>query len=275
MIQIRDISYFYSSDLDYQIPALKNINLQIREGECISIMGPNSSGKTTLARCLNGLLVPQSGEVIIDGLSTNDKTNILPIRRKVGMVFQNPDNQMVSTTVEREIAFGLENLGVPTETIHEVVTASLERFYLTEYRLYPPHLLSGGEKQRVALASVLAMNPKYLVLDEPTSMLDPRGRRELLNLLAEIKLDNARKKIMDQITVIFITQFPEEALEADRLIVMEKGSIVGDDDPKTVFQNVMKLREIGLEAPVEFEIMPLLLEKGYSLELFEEFYQTR
>lgn len=272
MIDIQDISYFYSSNNDNPIPALEKISLQIREGEYVAIMGHNTSGKTTLARCLNALLIPQSGKVYVDRLCTSKEENILPIRKKVGMVFQNPDNQIVSTTVEREIAFGLENLGVPTEMIHQVVTAILERFDLTKYRTYPPHLLSGGEKQRVALASVLAMNPKYLVLDEPTSMLDPKGRRELLDLLAEIKSDNVEKRITNQITIILITQFPEEALEADRLVIMEKGTIVFDDDPKIVFQNVEKIKEIGLEVPVEFEIMPLLLEKGYSSELLEGFH---
>ncbi len=272
MINIQDISYFYSSEETDRIAAIQNISLQIREGEYVAIMGPNSSGKTTLARCLNALLVPQSGNVYIDRLCTDGEENILPIRKKVGMVFQNPDNQIVSTTVEREIAFGLENLGVTGKTIHEVVTAIMERFDLTRYQKYPPHLLSGGEKQRVALASVLAMNPKYLVLDEPTSMLDPKGRRELLTLLAEIRSDNAEKKIMDQITIILITQFPEEALDADRLIILDKGTIAFDDHPKIVFQNVERLKSIGLDVPVEFEIMPVLLEKGYSVDLLNDFH---
>jgi energy-coupling factor transport system ATP-binding protein len=272
MIDIQDISYFYSSEDESSVVAIENISLQIREGEYIAIMGHNSSGKTTLARCLNALLIPQSGKVHVDRLSTGKQENIISIRKKVGMVFQNPDNQIVSTTVEREIAFGLENLSVPTETIQQVVTAILERFDLTRYRQYPPHLLSGGEKQRVALASVLAMNPKYLVLDEPTSMLDPKGRRELLELLAEIKSDNAEKKTTDQVTIILITQFPEEALEADRLIIMDQGKIVRDDAPRIVFQNVKEIKEIGLDVPIEFEIIPLLLKKGFSLELLEEFH---
>jgi energy-coupling factor transport system ATP-binding protein len=272
MIDIRNISYCYDSHRAEKIPALHQLNLQIREGEFIAVMGHNSSGKTTLARCLNALLIPQTGEVVIDGLATCDEQNILSIRKKVGMVFQNPDNQIVSTTVEREIAFGLENLGVPMETIHQVVTSILDRFDLTRYRNYPPHLLSGGEKQRVAVASVLAMNPKYLVLDEPTSMLDPKGRRELLTLLAEIKSDNAAKPTIDQITMILITQIPEEALQSDRLIIMEKGTIIFDDHPKIVFQNVGKIKAIGLAVPIEFEIMPLLVEKGYSTKLFEHFY---
>jgi len=272
MIDIQNVSYFYDSENESPIPALENINLQIREGEYVALMGPNSSGKTTLARCLNALLIPQTGTVSVDRLLTTREQSILPIRKKVGMVFQNPDNQIVSTTVEREIAFGLENLGVPTELIHQVVTATLDKFDLSQYRNYPPHLLSGGEKQRVALAAVLAMNPKYLILDEPTSMLDPKGRRNLLDLLIEIKSDNTEKKITDQITIILITQFPEEALEADRLIIMEKGGIIFDDEPKIVFQNVDRLKEISLDVPIEFEIMPLLLEKGFSIELLENFH---
>jgi energy-coupling factor transport system ATP-binding protein len=272
MIDIQNINFCYDSHLAEKIPALQQVNLQIREGEYIAIMGHNSSGKTTFARCLNALLIPQSGEVSIDGLPTSDEQNLLSIRKKVGMVFQNPDNQIVSTTVEREVAFGLENLGVPTETIHQVVTSILDRFDLTRYRKYPPHLLSGGEKQRLALASVMAMNPKYLVLDEPTSMLDPKGRRELLALLAEIKSDNSERTTIDQITIILITQVPDEALEADRLIIMESGAVLLDDHPKVVFQNVEKIKAIGLEVPIEFEMMPLLVEKGYSTKLFEQFH---
>ncbi|HEX9974589.1 MAG TPA: energy-coupling factor transporter ATPase [bacterium] len=272
MIDIRNISYCYDSHRAEKIPALQQVNLQIREGEYIAIMGHNSSGKTTFARCLNALLIPQSGEIYVDSLATSDDQNVLAIRKKVGMVFQNPDNQIVSTTVEREVAFGLENLGVPIRKIHQVVASILDRFDLTGYRNYPPHLLSGGEKQRVALASVLAMNPKYLVLDEPTSMLDPKGRRELLTLLAEIKSDNSEKATIDQITMILITQIPEEALKADRLIILEKGTVIFDDHPKIVFQNVEKIKAIGLEVPIEFEMMPLLVEKGYSTKLFEQFY---
>ena len=272
MIDCQDISYFYSSEDENKVAAIENISLQIREGEYVAIMGPNSCGKTTLARCFNALLIPQAGNVCVDQLYTSQEENVVTIRKKVGMVFQNPDNQIVSTTVEREVAFGLENLGIPTDMIHQVVTAILERFDLTRYRKYPPHLLSGGEKQRVALSSVLAMNPKYLVLDEPTSMLDPKGRRELLELLAEIKSDNADKKTTEQITIVLITQFPEEALEADRLIVMDQGKIVMDDNPRIVFQNIETIKKIGLDVPIEFEIIPLLLEKGYSSKVIEDFY---
>ncbi|NOZ62716.1 MAG: ATP-binding cassette domain-containing protein, partial [Calditrichaeota bacterium] len=234
MIEIKDVSLIYEVDPE-PVTALENVNLTIREGEFLAIMGPNGSGKTSLVRCLNALLLPSLGKITIDGLDTQKLENHLPVRKKVGMVFQNPDNQIVSTSVEREIAFGLENLGVPTETMHQIVDTILLQFHLEQYRHHPPHLLSGGEKQRLALASVLAMNPKYLVLDEPTSMLDPQGREELLQLLKEIKADNAHKKITEQITIIFVTQFPEEAELTDRLIIMNKGEIAYDDAPDVVF----------------------------------------
>lgn len=271
MIEIKNCSYVYPSNNENKVAAFDQLNLEIREGEFIVIMGHNSSGKTTLARCLNGLLIPQTGQILIDQLPTNDENNILKIRKMLGMVFQNPDNQLVATTVEREVAFGLENLSVPSEMIHSVVAAILDKFHLAKYRKYPPYLLSGGEKQRVALASVLAMNPKYLVLDEPTSMLDPKSRKELLKLIFEIKHDNKEKKTTDQITIILITQFPEEAIGADRLIMLEKGKIIFDDKPEIVFQNIDKIRKIGLEVPIEYEILPLLIEKGYSSHLLDDF----
>ena len=272
MININNISFTYQTTHKNPVKALDEINLQIREGEFIAMMGHNSSGKTTLARCLNGLIRPHSGDVLIDELSTSNPNDIIPIRKKVGMVFQNPDNQIITTSVEREVAFGLENLGVKTEVMRRVVTVILERFNLTKYRKHPPHLLSGGEKQRLALASVFAMNPKYLVLDESTSMLDPEGRRGLLSLLNEIKSDNADKITTEQTTIILITQFPEETLHADRLIVLEKGKVVFDDAPRVVFQNLNRLKEIGLEAPIEYEILPLLIEKGFGMEVLEGFH---
>ncbi len=271
MIELKKVTYSYHEDKAQPVIALDNINLTFREGEFVAIMGPNSCGKTTLVRTLNGLIIPRHGNVIVDKLAISEPENLLPIRKKVGMVFQNPDNQIVSTSVEREAAFGLENLGVPTKMIQQVVTAILQRFDLEKYRYHPTHLLSGGEKQRLALASVLAMNPKYLVLDEPTSMLDPKGRQDLMNLLNEIRDDNKEKKTTDQITTIMITQFADEALKADRLIVMDRGKIIFDDAPNIVFQNIEELKTIGVEVPPEIEILPLLLEKGYSKDVLEGF----
>ncbi|MDZ7261261.1 MAG: ATP-binding cassette domain-containing protein [candidate division KSB1 bacterium] len=262
MITITNLVFEYNTD---SFRALDGINLAIREGEAITLMGPNSSGKTTLARCLNGLLLPTRGEVKVDGLSTQDTAHLVEIRKKVGMVFQNPDNQIVSTTVEREIAFGLENLGLPTPAIHQKVDEMLERFNLTPYRKHPPHLLSGGQKQRLALAAVLAMNPSYLVLDEPTSLLDPQGRKEVLSLLQQIHLENQTKAPQDRITTLLITQFPEEALTSQRLIVMEKGRIIFDDQPEVVFRHVDRLQEIGLDVPVHFELENWLKETGIPI----------
>ncbi len=272
MIELVDVSYFYETPDQGSIAALRHISWQLHEGEYVAMMGRNSSGKTTLARCLNALLIPQQGTVWIDGLNSQEPQNIIPIRKKVGMVFQNPDNQIVATTVEREIAFGLENLGIPTETMHQIVTAMLERFDLTRYRNYPPHLLSGGEKQRLAIAAVLAMNPKYLVLDEPSSMLDPSGRRELLAILADLKAENRNKPVTDRTAILFITQFPEEALVADRLVIMDQGRIVCDGPAREVFQNVELIRSFGLEVPVEFELLPWLKAQGYGPEVLSDFY---
>jgi len=268
MIQFKDVSFEYKNDqADLSRLALDHISLEIRECEFVTIMGRNGSGKSTFARCMNALFIPTSGDVLIDGMSTSNRDDIIDIRRKVGMVFQNPDNQIVSTTVEREIAFGLENLGVDTNVMHEVVEASLHRFRLEHYRKHPPHLLSGGEKQRLALASVMAMNPKYIIFDEPTAMLDPISQRELLNILYEIKKDNSHKKTTDQITIILITQFPEETLKSDRLIILNKGNIAYDDKPGFVFQNINEIRELGLEVPIEFEVKKMLVEhKGYTSE---------
>ncbi|MBD3287894.1 ATP-binding cassette domain-containing protein [candidate division KSB1 bacterium] len=272
MISLKRVTFGYGDNRGGEIDnAVEQIDLEIRDGEYVAVMGRNSSGKTTLARCLNALIIPDEGEITIDGIAPEEYEDINAIRKKIGMVFQNPENQIVSTTVEREVAFGLENLGVPTDMMRQVVDGTLARFDLEKYRKHPPHLLSGGEKQRLALAAVMAMNPKYLVLDEPTAMLDPKSRRELLTLLKEIKEDNRRKKVADQITIIVITQFAEEALDADRLIVLEKGQIVYDDAPDIVFQNVEHLKEIGLEVPVEFEVGQMLVEQGYSIEPLKYF----
>ncbi len=271
MIQFRNVSFSYSRDKDLSAKVLNNLSLDIREGEYVCMMGRNGCGKSTLARCMNGLLQPNEGTITIDDLLTSDISNHNALRKKVGLVFQNPENQLVSTTVEREVAFGLENMGVSSKTMQHVVPAVLERFHLSQYQYHPPHLLSGGEKQRLALAAVLAMNPKYLVLDEPTSMLDSLSRQELLAILREIKESNNERRTSEQITIVFITQFPEEALEADRLIIIHEGSVMFDDAPDVVFQNVEKLREIGLSAPIEFEIALVMARTGKPIELIRDF----
>jgi energy-coupling factor transport system ATP-binding protein len=259
MIELNQVTFDYSLPEGKIINVLEGLTLKFKEGEFISIIGPNGSGKTTLTRLLNGLLIPCSGEVRIDGLNPEDKKDLRLIRQKVGMVFQNPDNQIITTSVEREIAFGLENLNLPYDEIRERVEWALSAFHLWEYKNSPPHKLSGGEKQRVAIAAVLAMRPKYLILDEPTSLLDPEGR-EMLNLLIR-KLAGEGK-----ITILNITQFPDEALLAQRLLVLDKGKVVLDGTPEEVFKETEKLKNIGLSVPKSLEITNGLKSKGFRFK---------
>ena len=258
MIQISDLKVQYSQRQNDTKEVLQGINLTIQEGESIAIMGPNGSGKTTFARCLNALILPTVGTVLIDGKRTDDENNLLDIRRKVGMVFQNPDNQIVSATIDREIAFGLENLGVPYEQMLSRVEEMLIKFNLEQYRKKTPHYLSGGEKQRLAIAAVMAMKPSYLILDEPTSLLDPRGRKEILNIVKEFHSPPAK----DKITTILITQFAEETLLADRLLIFHKGQILFDDQPGHVFANTKEILKIGLEPPIKLIFENILKQEA-------------
>jgi energy-coupling factor transporter ATPase len=266
MIELKDISFQYQSAEDGErdaralrsILALDHVSLKFKEGESVAVIGSNGSGKTTLAKLLNALILPDRGEVWVDGLCTSDKDSQKTIRQKVGMVFQNPDNQIISTSVEREIAFGLENLALPYQEIHHKVQRALKFFNLEKYRNHPPHKLSGGEKQKVALAAVLSMQPRYLVLDEPTSLLDPVGRKEILSLIS--MLSEERNTV-----VIHITQFPEEAVVADRIVVMHQGRVVLDGSPLQVFKQKEKLREIGLDIPFPMRIASGLKRKGWSI----------
>ena len=261
LIQVIDLCFSYPTPEGQPSQALAGLSLTIHEGESVGLMGANSSGKTTLARCLNALLVPEQGQVLVDGLDSRDPANHLAIRQKVGMVFQNPDNQIVSATVEREIAFGLENLGIPYEEMDQRVEQAMEQFGLVRYRHHPPHLLSGGEKQRLALAAVMAMYPKYLILDEPTSLLDPQGRETVIALIQ--RLHQKHEGAADQrVTTLLISQYPEELLFVDRLLVMHKGRIVMDGAPAEVFRQADRLHELGLEAPVEFELEELFGRYG-------------
>ena len=245
MIRVTNLTFEYA-DGDTRSRVLKGIDLTLREGEAVGMMGANGSGKTTLARCLNGLLLPTAGEVVVDGFSTADPRNLPEIRRRVGMVFQNPENQFVSATVEREIAFGLENLGLPHDEMHAIVERMLDRFNLEAYRTHPPHLLSGGEMQRLALAAVVAMSPRYLILDEPTSLLDVPARREGLSLLAQLREQG--------MAVLLITQYPEEILPLDRLLICHQGKIVFDGPPDQGFRRVEALAEIGVDVPAEYAV---------------------
>lgn len=254
MIKISNLNFHYPSDDGTDSKVLDGINLTIHDGESIGLMGPNGSGKTTFARCLNGLLQPTEGNVWVDEFNTREAEGLNEIRRRVGMVFQNPENQIVSTTVEREIAFGLENLGMAHDVMHEIVDNILKKFNLVKYRTHPPHLLSGGEMQRLALASIFAMSPKTIIFDEPTSLLDWPNRKLLLSLVLELHEKNKKDEKRSPITTLFITQIPEEVLHFDRLLVIYQGKIAFDDKPSEVFQNVERLQQIGLNVPIEFEV---------------------
>lgn len=252
MIEINDVSYTYTDDPQ---PALNNVSLTINKGEIIAVVGHNGSGKSTLAKHINALLLPRSGEVLVDGMSTREESNILKIRQKVGMVFQNPDNQMVTTIVEEDVGFGPENLGVPSAEIRERVDEALSAVGMTKYARSAPHMLSGGQKQRIAIAGMLAMHPEVLVLDEATAMLDPLGRREVLSTVEELN----RAKGM---TVVMITQFMEETIMADRVAVMAQGEIKLIDTPVNVFRQAELLRSVGLDVPVIVDLRDRLNKAG-------------
>lgn len=255
MICIDNISFKYVEAGAY---ALKNVSLEINSGEMIAIVGHNGSGKSTLAKHLNGLLLPTEGDVRVDGDSTRDENALNSIRRRVGMVFQNPDNQIVTTVVEEDVGFGPENIGVPTDEILERVDEALKAVRMTEYAKSAPHMLSGGQKQRVAIAGILALRPKTLVLDEATAMLDPIGRREVLETVSE---QNKRRGI----TVVMITQYMEEALLCDRVAVMSGGELKMLDTPRNVFKRVDELRALGLDAPIAVSMRDRLIKEGFPI----------
>ncbi len=258
IIKIENLSHIYHENTGNEYIALHDINLTVHEGEFLVIIGTNGSGKSTLAKHFNALLLPSSGTCRVDGLDTKESKDLWKIRQKVGMVFQNPDNQIVAAIVEEDIAFGPENLGVPSEEIKRRVTDALRKVGMEEYRNHAPHLLSGGQKQRVAIAGALAMQTQCLVLDEPTAMLDPQGRLEVLHTL---------KKLHEElgITIVLITHFMEEAVAADRVVVMEKGSISMQGNPVQVFSEVEKLQELGLDVPLAAQIVYRLRKKGIDL----------
>lgn len=254
MITIKDLNYRYSDDEDY---VLKNINLEIKQGEFVSILGRNGSGKSTLAKLLNAQILPEEGDVIIDGENTKN-SNIWKIREKVGMVFQNPDNQIVATVVEEDVAFGPENLGIPNPELRRRVDEALNTVGMFNFRKHAPHMLSGGQKQRVAIAGVLAMNPEIVVFDEPTSMLDPTGRKDVMN--HALKLNKIENK-----TVINITHYMDEAVLSDRVVVIDRGIIVLDGSPREVFSHVEKIKSYGLDVPQVTELAFLLKKSGINI----------
>lgn len=257
LIRFVDVSFSYSSDLEHGFEALAGINLEIADGEFVAVLGHNGSGKSTLAKHINALLVPTSGKVFVAGIDTQDGERLWEIRQKVGMVFQNPDNQLVATTVEEDVAFGPENLGIPTPEIHRRVDEALKIVGMSDYRLHSPHQLSGGQKQRVAIAGMIAMRPRCIVFDEPTAMLDPVGRREVMQTV--IKLNQEEK-----ITIVLITHAMEEAILADRVIVMEEGKIVLTGTPREVFSQVETLAKLRLDVPEITSLANRLRRRGFA-----------
>lgn len=258
LIKINNLYHIYNPDKKNQIKALDNISLEIKRGDFVSIIGANGSGKSTLARHLNCLLLPTSGDIWVNGMNTKDQDKVWKIRQEVGMVFQNPDNQIIATTVEDDIAFGLENIGVNEEVMKERVEWALQVVEMEEYKKSEPHLLSGGQKQRVAIAGVIAMHSSYLVLDEPTAMLDPRGRKEVMDTIKKLNRE-------ENITIIYITHLMEEATESNRVVVLDKGEIALMGRPEKVFTQVETLKKLKLDVPQITELAIRLNEKGLDI----------
>jgi energy-coupling factor transport system ATP-binding protein len=257
-IELRNAAFSYFLPDGTEIPALKPTSLSLGPREFVAVVGANGSGKSTLGKLLNGLLVPTIGEVIVNGRSTDEPMNLLPVRRTVGMVFQNPDNQLVATVVEDDVAFGPENLGVPTEEIRERVDQALKQVGLAHWPRRDPHHLSAGQRQKVAIAGVLAMRPLYMVLDEPTSMLDPLGRREVLATLAELRSG-------EPIGIVYITHVVEEAAEADRVIVLREGLVLADGPPRDVLSDERLMSDASLYATKASRIAHRLAENNVPL----------
>lgn len=255
MIELIDVSFAYES---LSAPALSDINLTIEDGQIIGIVGHNGSGKSTLSKQFNALLLPTKGKVLIDGMDTSDESNVLSIRQRVGIVFQNPDNQLVTSVVEEDVAFGPENLGVDPSEIRQRVDRALAAVGMSDFALRSAHHLSGGQKQRIAIAGMLAMQPRVLVLDEATAMLDPKGRQELIEAVRQINRDKG-------ITIIMITQYMEEVTCCDKVVVMHGGRIAMTGTPEQVFCDINKLNELGLDAPEAATIREKVKSMGYSI----------
>lgn len=258
LFDICHVSHTFETEEGKTFAALKDVTAQIKKGEFTAIIGTNGSGKSTLARHLNALLIPTEGELIVEGMRTSDAGRVWDIRQKVGMVFQNPDNQLVAAVVEEDVAFGPENLGVPPEEIRERVDFALGKVGMTSYREQAPSMLSGGQKQRVAIAGVLAMKPDCIVLDEPTAMLDPKGRKEVMDTIHELN-----KK--EGITIVLITHFMEEAVTADHILVIDKGVLKMEGTPREIFSQADKVTEIGLDVPVPADLARRLRKKGMAV----------
>ena len=258
LFDICHVSHTFETEEGKTFDALKDVTAQSKKGEFTAIIGTNGSGKSTLARHLNALLIPTEGELIVEGMRTSDAGRVWDIRQKVGMVFQNPDNQLVAAVVEEDVAFGPENLGVPPEEIRERVDLALEKVGMTSYRKQAPSMLSGGQKQRVAIAGVLAMKPDCIVLDEPTAMLDPKGRKEVMDTIHELNKTEG-------ITIVLITHFMEEAVTADHILVIDRGVLKMEGTPREIFSQADKVTEIGLDVPVPADLARRLRKKGMAV----------
>ena len=259
-IEIRHLAYSYPDDTSTEHVVFQDLSLDIEQGSFVAVLGHNGCGKSTLAKHLNAILLPEGGTVTVYGLDTKQEENLLAIRQQVGMVFQNPDNQIVSNVVEEDVAFAPENLGVPSEEIRRRVDEALEAVGMAAYKKHAPHLLSGGQKQRVAIAGVLAMRPKTIVLDEPTAMLDPQGRQEVVSIVEKLSREQ-------NITAILITHHMDEAICADRVIAMDDGKIIADGAPKDVFTKIDLLQSVGLTAPQTTLLLKTLDDDGCALPL--------
>lgn len=258
IIEVKNVTYEYT-DEEKTFAAVKNLSLNIERGSFTVILGHNGSGKSTLAKMLNGLNKPTSGDVFADGINTKDEETEIEVKRKVGMVFQNPDNQIIASIVEEDVAFGPENLGILPKEIEKRVEDALKAVDMWEFRKSTPHHLSGGQKQRIAIAGIIAMQPECLVLDEPTAMLDPKGRAEIISTLHRLNRDKG-------ITVVLITHYMEEAENADRVIVMNDGEIIADDKPKVIFSDVERLKKVGLDVPQTAELLYILKKNGFAVD---------
>ncbi len=249
LIEFHNVSFSYGAETaEEKVDVLKNLDLNIEKGSFVAVLGHNGSGKSTLAKLTNGILFPQQGKVLVDGMETKPDGSIYDIREKVGMVFQNPDNQIVASIVEEDVAFGVENLGIPPEECRRRVDEALKTVGMYELREKAPHKLSGGQKQRVAVAGIIAMRPQCIVLDEPTAMLDPSGRAEVMETIKRLNREEG-------ITIVLITHYMDEAVQADRVIVMDSGVVKMDGEPEKVFSNVKELKALGLDVPQATELI--------------------
>lgn len=261
IIETESLTYTYPVQGEsLPLPVFEKLNITVQAGSFTAVIGPNGCGKSTLAKQFNAVLLPSGGRVLVDGMDTADEAQLLQIRKTVGMVFQNPDNQIVSNIVEEDVAFAPENLGVPSPEIRKRVDDALKLVGMYQFRSHAPHLLSGGQKQRIAIAGVLAMQPRCIVLDEPTAMLDPQGRAEVIDTVCRLNRERG-------MTVVLITHHMSEAIHADRVIVLHKGGILTDGAPKQVFSQVELLREAGLSVPDTTALLYALKQEGWSLPL--------